>query len=167
MRLFFENARLHFWGKLVVGAEIGVAIGDNSQNVLSNWDGISKLFLVDSYSPTGALSADEQFRNKAKAAERLSSYKNAEFIFKDSVSAAADFEDECLDFVYIDADHHRKAVLDDIMAWWPKVSAGGIIGGHDFDSREDQYGVLRAVSSWATDMGLKVTFQNSDWWVIK
>jgi predicted O-methyltransferase YrrM len=49
-----------------------------------------------------------------------------------SISAATTFEDNYLDFVYIDADHTEKAVYEDLHAWWTKVRPGGIVAGHDY-----------------------------------
>lgn len=49
-----------------------------------------------------------------------------------SLEAAATYEDNSLDFVFIDADHSYEAVRADIIAWWPKVKPGGIISGHDY-----------------------------------
>ena len=50
--------------------------------------------------------------------------------------AAAMFFDGSLDFVFIDADHSEEGAYKDIAAWWPKVRAGGFIGGHDIDHPE-------------------------------
>src|SRR3990167_10398500 len=41
------------------------------------------------------------------------------------------FQDNSLDFVFLDADHRYKKVLSDIDAWYCKVKPGGIIAGHD------------------------------------
>lgn len=51
---------------------------------------------------------------------------------KDSSSAAADYDDKSLDFVFIDADHSYEGVKKDIIAWLPKVKPGGILAGHDY-----------------------------------
>lgn len=50
----------------------------------------------------------------------------------DSQLAAKLFPDNSVDFVYIDAEHSRDALLRDIRIWWPKVKPGGIMGGHDY-----------------------------------
>jgi predicted O-methyltransferase YrrM len=76
-----------------------------------------------------------------------------------SVEMANRYEDDSLDFVFIDGDHRYECVKADIEAWLPKVKAGGIIAGHDYgwctdvrkavhdffgegqDSYTDRYGV--------------------------
>jgi len=59
-----------------------------------------------------------------------------------SVEAAAQFNDASVDFVFIDADHSYDAVRADIRAWRPKLRAGGLLAGHDYDRAE----VRRAVA---------------------
>lgn len=48
-----------------------------------------------------------------------------------STDASKMFEDNSLDFVYIDAAHDYDSVKEDIEHWILKVKPGGIIGGHD------------------------------------
>lgn len=48
-----------------------------------------------------------------------------------SVEAAANFGDESLDFVFIDAAHDYDSVSADLRAWLPKVKLRGTIAGHD------------------------------------
>ena len=57
-----------------------------------------------------------------------------------SHAAAKKFEDESLDFVFIDADHHYDSVKQDIEVWWPKVKQGGILAGHDYYPTEPTWG---------------------------
>jgi len=59
-----------------------------------------------------------------------------------SLEAAKKFDDESLDFVFIDASHEYEDVKNDIEAWWPKIKKGGILAGHDF---HEGYHVYRAV----------------------
>ena len=55
-------------------------------------------------------------------------------IRKPSLEAVNDFEDESLDFVFIDAAHEYEDVKADILAWLPKIKKTGILAGHDYDS---------------------------------
>ena len=52
------------------------------------------------------------------------------------MAALDDFEDNSLDFVYIDANHFFGYVAMDLMQWSKKVRKGGIIAGHDYYSTE-------------------------------
>ena len=45
---------------------------------------------------------------------------------------ASNYEDETLDFVFIDAGHDYNSVMKDITNWYPKIKHGGIIAGHDY-----------------------------------
>ena len=51
------------------------------------------------------------------------------------------FEEECLDFVYLDGSHTFEDVDLDIKSWKPKIKRGGYIGGDDFEIE----GVKKAV----------------------
>jgi len=66
-----------------------------------------------------------------EAKTRLESY-NCTIIKKTSMEALADFEDNSLDFVYIDANHDFVNFIQDIHYWYKKVKVGGIISGHDY-----------------------------------
>ena len=66
------------------------------------------------------------------------------WIKKPSVEAAKEIDDESIDLVFIDANHKYRSVKTDIIAWQPKVKAGGILCGHDYCPAET--GVYRAVN---------------------
>lgn len=67
----------------------------------------------------------------------------------DSVAAAATFEDESIDFLYVDASHTYEGVLRDLMAWYPKVKTGGVIAGDDWCFADrGELGVRYAVSDF-------------------
>jgi len=63
--------------------------------------------------------------------EMLSKY-GWEAIRKTSMEAVKDFENESLDFVYIDWNHELKYVIEDIHEWLKKLKKGGCICGHDY-----------------------------------
>jgi len=62
-------------------------------------------------------------------------YRQLRVIRAFSPGAAAVFSDGYFDLVYIDADHHKEALLADIDVWWDKVRIGGLLSGHDYGTR--------------------------------
>jgi hypothetical protein len=82
------------------------------------------------------------FINNMKPLENY--YKS---IRKNSIESASQFEDESLDFVFIDASHEYEDVKKDIQTWLPKVKKNGILAGHDYYVGECDYfpGVKKAV----------------------
>jgi len=61
-----------------------------------------------------------------------------------SYNIVDNFDDNSIDFIYIDADHTYESVKRDIELYLPKVKDGGIIGGHDY--RPEWKGVVEAVN---------------------
>jgi len=118
-----------------VGAEIGVLRGAYSK-VLCEKNPNMKLYCVDPYlAYEGFLPGEPNQAEQDDIFEEckgvLSPY-NCEFIRKMSVDASKDFEKGSLDFIYLDANHRFEHVVNDLVAWIPKVRPGGIISGHDF-----------------------------------
>lgn len=62
---------------------------------------------------------------------------HVKFLPLSSQEASQKFDDESLDFVFIDADHQYDSVLNDIKVWLPKIRVGGIIAGHDYNDYEE------------------------------
>jgi predicted O-methyltransferase YrrM len=54
------------------------------------------------------------------------------------------YDNESIDFCFIDGSHEYEYVKADILAYLPKIKKGGIIAGHDYNN-EDWGGVVRAV----------------------
>jgi predicted O-methyltransferase YrrM len=49
-----------------------------------------------------------------------------------SWDGAKNYEDNSLDFIFIDAGHDYESVTKDITNWFPKLKIGGLIAGHDY-----------------------------------
>jgi len=138
-----------------IGAEIGTEKGLYMMQIMKR-NPQMKMFAVDPYIQYKGYNGwvEEIFiGNYQIAHDRLGQY-NVEFIRKYSMDALADFEDESLDFVYIDGNHAYEYVRDDIAGWITKVRPGGIISGHDYvKARKSKSGgminVRRAVHEFA------------------
>lgn len=117
------------------GAEIGVLNGEYSAQICTD-NPQAKLYAID---PWITYSDYVDFKEELKiigayqkAINNLSKHKNCKIIRKTSMDAVKKFDDESLDFVYIDANHLLKYVVEDVVEWSKKVRKGGIVSGHDF-----------------------------------
>lgn len=94
------------------------------------------------------------------ARKRLMNY-NCTLIRAFSMDAVKKFEDNTLDFVYIDGNHEYQQVVNDIAEWQKKVRVGGIISGHDYILRKGgQYlmHVPHAVEGYIKSYGIHPLF---------
>jgi len=71
-------------------------------------------------------------RNWDHCVQSTKDVPNIKLIRKTSMEALKDFEDNSIDFVYIDGHHGFKYVTEDIFEWSKKVRPGGMIAGHDY-----------------------------------
>lgn len=122
------------------GAEIGVYKGYFTRKFAKA--GL-KMYGVDLWKPYKDFDreTDNRVARQEELYERatnlLSRYPNVTLIRKKSMDAVKDFEDESLDFVYIDANHRLKFALEDIYEWSKKVRKGGCVSGHDYVDASD------------------------------
>jgi hypothetical protein len=158
MNDFFSN-------KYVVGAEIGVYKGDNSNSIL-NILNIEKLSLIDPWAkiigkfPLGKYPL-KVYRSVLK---RFKDNPSVNIIRTTSKKGSELFENESLDFVYIDADHSYQNVYDDIDLWTPKVRLNGIVAGHDIFNIP---AVLHAVKDWCEINKTIFFVKLPDWYFFK
>ena len=107
------------------GVEIGIQRGIFSE-IICQRNPQMRVYGIDAWArPNGA-------SMRQKAQKRMGVYPHYIIIDDWSVSAAKQFTDRSLDFVYIDADHSYESCLADINAWHPKIRVGGILSGHDY-----------------------------------
>lgn len=151
--------------KSLVGAEIGVGSGANSASIFQTLD-MKRLHGVDPYPPNlGKITKENPVPVEAKDTA-FSALKDKPVVWHIETSLdAAKKIDEQLDFVYIDGLHDYKSVMDDIIAWYPLVREGGVVGGHDFTLQGG--GVIDAATKFAVDTNLYLNVAYPDWWVIK
>lgn len=116
-----------------VGVEIGVEEGYFSEELCKA--GL-KIYSVDPWihSPNWRYQRTQKEMEKiyGRAKKRLGQYPNNTIIRKYSMDAVEDFDNESLDFVYIDGNHEFRYIAEDIYEWTKKVRKGGIISGHDY-----------------------------------
>lgn len=134
----------------MVAAEIGVAEGYNSADLLTN--GIEKLYCVDIWKTEKVLgdgSFDQEWHDKnyRVAMHRLEPFGDRAVILKGfSEKMAIHVPDNSLGLLYLDAGHSYADVYVDLTVWIPKVVDGGIVAGHDY--LNNAYGVYRAVEDF-------------------
>jgi len=136
-------------GQALVAVEVGVKNGKNAEKMLTIMPDL-KLFLVDTwekplvgssyYNSGDAVAAHppsffkRAFRETRNNTVRFGS--RAVMMKTTSGTAAAQFaaSGDRFDFVFIDADHSYEGVTADILQWWPLVTHGGYLCGHDYDN---------------------------------
>lgn len=119
------------------GVELGVDRGLYSK-ILTDANPNLKLFCVDpwipeAYEPNTYVNEKPEYFNACyeETKKRLEG-TNCTLVRKTSADALNDFEDNSLDFVYIDANHDFPNFTFDLHYWLKKIKPGGIMSGHDF-----------------------------------
>ena len=107
------------------------------------------------------MTADEVFEDFRRNLDPVEG--QYEYIRGTSLEAVNHFEDETLDFVFIDGSHAYKDVLDDLQAWYPKIRVGGTLAGHDYHWPE----VRAAVGEFCRANGLRIPAPTELCWVIR
>ncbi len=154
----------------VVGAEIGVWRGYMSVALLSRRD--LTLYMVDNWeglSEPGYTSEDQPCNMEFATSNTVYAAPRRHILQMDSVEAAKRLDDGSLDFVFIDADHSYKAVVDDIQAWMPKIKKGGWLSGHDYNNPRGPWGaeVKQAVDEAVEKNGWKLELDQQTTWFVR
>jgi len=124
-----------------LGVELGVKFGETTSYLLDHFPNL-KMIGVDLMKPrNGQLYPgqenykDWEFDLYKNSIEGIETKNGARFeMLTCSTRDAADtLKGTLVDFVFIDADHSMKGVLEDIVAWRPLVRSGGMLFGHDIN----------------------------------
>lgn len=132
-----------------IGVEIGTHLGEYAEHLLCKWQGT--LFCVDPWE--NAIDYESQIhllwggsdrvKHRHEAEDRLRPYTKANrcvIMPVNSEEALQSFDDNSLDFVYIDGNHEYKHILNDLNWWYPKLHKGGFLFGHDIICPGETYG---------------------------
>jgi len=167
-------AKKHFNNKPIKVIEIGTYEGYNARSILKELN-IFKFYIVDPYKEYEDYLDLEPHQNQKRlnkvfnyAKKLLEKYKYIiQWVKKLSDDAIDMFEDNSIDFIYIDGNHKYEYVKRDIENYWKKVKQGGILAGHDITIAKDNYGVARAVEEFCRENNLFFYPSRTDWWIIK
>ena len=129
------------------GAEVGVFLGANAKTMFRNIPGLH-LHLVEPHAdyPFSSRHYGSRLPKIIDRANRRLRNRNCTWHKMISEEAAREVPDLSLDFVYIDGDHTYDFCMLDIILWFRKVRAGGIISGHDYflDPRKERHAKVSA-----------------------
>lgn len=165
---------------LKVGCEIGVYKGDFSIKILEKTN-LSHLYLIDPWKYIDTYNDVSNHNNYEfellyqEVINKVSKYDDRVSIIRElSENAVSNFQDESLDFLYLDADHSYEASKKDIEMWYSKVKPGGIFSGHDYlngSLPQGEFGVKKAIDDFTQkhNLELYITGENEwkSWFVIK
>ena len=140
-----------------VGAEIGVLRGEFTEKICQA--GL-KMYAIDpwqyykNYKRHPKESSMEEIYEEAK--KRLAPY-DCTLIRKTSMDALDDFQDNSLDFVYLDGNHSIRYIIEDIYEWYRKIRPGGAICGHDYELlMNNPYGLMTCHVKHAVDLMTRI-----------
>jgi hypothetical protein len=149
-----------------IAIEVGVQGGGYAAFMLRKTNP-QKLFLIDCWQHQDPQIYDDPEANVSDAQQETLYNETVSRFARDprviilrqySKDAAAQFDDESVDWVYIDANHSYEAAREDIALWWPKVKKGGILSGHDYAVRSS-FGVVQAVNEFLLEQNLSLTYR--------
>jgi predicted O-methyltransferase YrrM len=147
-----------------IGLEIGVSLGSTTELLLKTSPNL-KLYGIDPYkyyvdwNGNQIIDGDTYMETMLKA---VSPYKSRFTHLKMTSDEAADlFENESLDFIFIDGLHSFEQVKKDCENYYPKLKNGGLFSGHDY------FGILEvrnAIDSFKNTINKDLQFTNNDVW---
>jgi hypothetical protein len=171
---------IYMQDKTIEGAEIGVFEGAHGEYILNNKYfknsnvKLKRLSLIDPFieytdhngQVTFAGEEGNKFYEKVK--KRFDNYNNAKIIRKTSIEASKEFDDESLDFVYIDGNHNYAFFKEDLEIWYKKIKKYGVLCGDDYGIPFSE-GIIRGLNEFSFEkkVGFHHVHDSSQWFLIK
>ena len=166
---------LRYLPKNAVVAEIGVANGDFSEQILELANP-ERFYLIDPWlhqnednyknDPNNVDQAEADHRYESIQLRFRNEIKSGKIVVNRdySFNAALNFPEGYFDWVYIDAMHTYEAVSEDLNTYWPKIKTEGFLLGHDYanneGSRHMNFGVVEAVNDFVDQVHCEFTALN-------
>ena len=146
----------------VVGIEIGTCRAESTYLILDECQNVKKIYTIDPFESyedwCGGIDQTTMDKFEAIAKENLSKFGDrVEMVKKSSVDALDTFEDGKADFVFIDGDHSYEATYNDLCNYYPKLRAGGLFSGHDYNLHE----VKKAITDFREKFKVRIPIQMS------
>jgi hypothetical protein len=164
---------IHF-DDLIVGVEVGSGTCTSLLTLLDQCPKIKTMYAIDSYSPyvnflkefsddVPSFIADEKYADYTKLTGKHNvKYSNHEdkviFIEEESLKSVKKFEDNSIDFIFLDSYFDSESIKKDIESWYPKIKVGGLISGHDWVSNDLQ----NIVNQFRANQNIKNTLSHFD-----
>lgn len=131
-----------------VGVELGVQKGIFAERILRDWHSCRLYALVDLWA------TQENYVDKSNEKQtiqddfkRQTMGRVAKYRDRTKIEVCQNYTTVCaelyrsrgqmFDFIYVDARHDYKGVLQDLRVWWPLLKPGGILAGHDYVTNDD------------------------------
>jgi len=149
----------------LIGIEVGCAFGDSAEHFLKNLRG--KLHSIDPYENYvdwnyDVLDDKVNSSNYMRMLEKTKPYGERFVLHKQfSDDAVNNFENNSIDYIFIDGMHTYEQVLKDCINYYPKLKPGGLFSGHDYYAIK---AVRKSVDEFASSIGVTVKNGANDTW---
>lgn len=159
-----DNSRLSLLEKIKPGykcIEVGVFKGDFAEFILKMEP--SELHLIDPWisimdvpARWHAIPQSNMDEIKQSVIDRFSADSRVDIIDKYSIDALDNFDDNSLDWIYLDANHSYSFIQQDLENWWHKLKPGGCLCGNAYQDDDAQirlldFGIIPAVDIFLED----------------
>jgi predicted O-methyltransferase YrrM len=89
-------------------------------------------------------------------------YTNTTVVHESSITAVDKFENDSLDLIFIDGDHCREHLYNELVLWYPKLKKNGALNGDDYN----WIGLPDAINQFGRENNLD-TYTDGRLWSLK
>lgn len=158
--IFVELGSWKGTSAVYMGVEIVNSKKDIRFDCVDNWEFTDPVYNTNQTLIQGKLTAFDEFKKNIEPLSNIIRYHKMS-----TVDAAKLYEDESIDFVFIDAGHLYENVMEDLINWYPKVKYGGVIAGHDYTPSFP--GLMKAVNEYFNGKTIDNLVSQNSWFYNK